>query len=213
MSSRFPARALGFLLTAALLGAAADAAAQSEMRTLSLEMYLDLESVSNPQISPDGSQVVYTRGWVDKMNDRRESSIWIMNADGSKNRFLVDGSGPLWSPDKRNRASSESRCARRTPQRTSVPRVGASSGPITTGTETRTSTWSTSPAPFSWIGPSWRPVRATAAAREEPADAPDGVKHPVKTVLDAFDARRASGLTAQRIVAEVELRLSIFDAQ
>ncbi|MGY8800125.1 MAG: prolyl oligopeptidase family serine peptidase, partial [Longimicrobiales bacterium] len=54
---------------------------------------------SDPQISPDGSQVVYTRGWVDKMNDRRESSVWIMNADGSRARFLVDGSGPIWSPD------------------------------------------------------------------------------------------------------------------
>ncbi|HAT37700.1 MAG TPA: S9 family peptidase, partial [Gemmatimonadetes bacterium] len=74
--------------------------AQDEpVRTVDLEMYLDLESVSGPQIAPDGSEIVYTRGWVDKMNDRRESSIWIMNADGSKNRFLVDGSGPIWSPD------------------------------------------------------------------------------------------------------------------
>ena len=75
------------------------AAQSGDLRTTSLEMYLDLESVSNPQISPDGRQIVYTRGWVDKMNDRRESSIWIMNADGSRARFLVDGSGPLWSPD------------------------------------------------------------------------------------------------------------------
>jgi dipeptidyl aminopeptidase/acylaminoacyl peptidase len=80
--------------------APAPTAAQSdEIRKLSLETYLDLESVSDPQISPDGTQVVYTRGWVDKMNDRRESSVWIMNADGTRNRFLVDGSGPIWSPD------------------------------------------------------------------------------------------------------------------
>jgi dipeptidyl aminopeptidase/acylaminoacyl peptidase len=77
-----------------------DVAAQADgLRTVSLEMYLDLESVSDPQISPDGRQIVYTRGWVDKMNDRRESSVWIMDADGSRNRFLVDGSGPIWSPD------------------------------------------------------------------------------------------------------------------
>ena len=76
------------------------ASAQSEnTRTVSLEMYLDLETVSNPQISPNGQRIVYTRGWIDKMNDQRESSIWIMNADGSRNRFLVDGSEPLWSPD------------------------------------------------------------------------------------------------------------------
>lgn len=76
------------------------ALAQSDdTRTIDLEMYLDLESVSNPEISPDGSRIVYTRGWVDKMNDRRESSVWIMNADGTRARFLVDGSGPIWSPD------------------------------------------------------------------------------------------------------------------
>ena len=88
------------LAVLAVVGLAAPADAQtSEMRSVSLEMYLDLESVSNPQISPDGSRVVYTRGWVDKMNDRRESSIWIMNADGSKAHFLVDGSNAVWSPD------------------------------------------------------------------------------------------------------------------
>jgi len=82
------------LVTPSFVSAQAD-----ETRTISLEMYLDLESASDPQISPDGSQVVYTRGWVDKMNDRRESSVWIMNVDGSRARFLVDGSGPIWSPD------------------------------------------------------------------------------------------------------------------
>ena len=87
------------VLIAATLPSLASSQTAADTKTLTLEMYLDLESVSNPQISPDGARFVYTRGWVDKMNDRRESSIWIMNADGSKNHFLVDGSGPLWSPD------------------------------------------------------------------------------------------------------------------
>ena len=51
---------------------------------------MDMESVSNPRISPDGSKIVYTRGWVDKVNDRRESSLYMMNADGSRKRALVD---------------------------------------------------------------------------------------------------------------------------
>jgi dipeptidyl aminopeptidase/acylaminoacyl peptidase len=67
--------------------------------TLSLETYLDWEWVANPQISPEGARIIYTRSWVDKMEDRRTSSLWMMNADGSRNRFLVDGSGALWSPD------------------------------------------------------------------------------------------------------------------
>jgi len=88
-------------LTALALTAPALASAQDGTGTkrLSLEMYLDWEWVGDPQISPDGRQIVYTRSWVDKVNDRRESSVWIMNADGTRNRFLVDGSSPVWSPD------------------------------------------------------------------------------------------------------------------
>ena len=66
---------------------------------LTVGHYLDFERVSDPQISPDGTQVVYVRAYVDKMNDRFESAIWTMDADGSRHRFLVDGSSPRWSPD------------------------------------------------------------------------------------------------------------------
>jgi len=66
---------------------------------LTLDLLLDWESVAAPQISPDGSQIVYTRRWTDKVNDKFESDVWIMNSDGSKNRFLVKGSSPEWSPD------------------------------------------------------------------------------------------------------------------
>ena len=100
MPTRTPLQTTAIAAVALVLALPTLVAAQSvDLRTISLEMYLDLESASNPQISPDGRQIVYTRGWVDKMNDRRESSIWIMNADGSRARFLVDGSGPIWSPD------------------------------------------------------------------------------------------------------------------
>lgn len=90
--------ALAFL-PALALAFALPSRATAQQRTLTLEDYLDLESVSSPQISPDGRQIIYTRGWVDAMNDRRESAIWIMDADGSRNRFLVEGSSPSWSPD------------------------------------------------------------------------------------------------------------------
>ncbi len=68
-------------------------------RRLSLENYMDMESVSNPQISPDGNQIIYARSWVDKLNDSRKSSLWIIDADGSRNRTLSEGSGARWSPD------------------------------------------------------------------------------------------------------------------
>lgn len=71
----------------------------ADINKLSLDLYLEMEGVSNPKLSSDGTQIVYTRSWVDKVNDRRESAIWVMNADGSRNRFLIDGSSPEWSPD------------------------------------------------------------------------------------------------------------------
>jgi dipeptidyl aminopeptidase/acylaminoacyl peptidase len=42
---------------------------------------------------------VYTRRYVDKLNDKWESALWIVNADGTHNRFLVKGTNGRWSPD------------------------------------------------------------------------------------------------------------------
>ena len=55
--------------------------------------------MSNPQISPDGARIVYTRQQANKIEDRWDSSLWIMNADGSQHRFLTKGSNPRWSSD------------------------------------------------------------------------------------------------------------------
>ncbi|MDE2805767.1 MAG: S9 family peptidase [Gemmatimonadota bacterium] len=91
----------GLLLLALVpLAMPAGISAQNEPDgTLKLETYLDWEWVADPRISPDGSQIIYTQSWVDKQNDRRSSSIYIMDADGSRRRVLVeDGSSPKWSP-------------------------------------------------------------------------------------------------------------------
>src|SRR5512142_1966199 len=74
-------------------------AQQRPSSKIALEQYLDWEEVQAPQLSPDGTQIVFGRRWVDKMNDRWESSIWIMNADGTHPRSLVQGSDVQWSPD------------------------------------------------------------------------------------------------------------------
>jgi dipeptidyl aminopeptidase/acylaminoacyl peptidase len=66
---------------------------------LTVGHYMDLEAVGDPQISPDGTQIVYTRRWVDKLNDKYETSLWIMRADGTHHRMLTKGSNPQWSPD------------------------------------------------------------------------------------------------------------------
>ena len=66
---------------------------------LTVDHYLDWESVADPQLSPDGTQIVYTRRYVNKLEDKFETALWIMSADGTKNRFLVKGAGARWSPD------------------------------------------------------------------------------------------------------------------
>lgn len=72
----------------------------------------ELEWAADPQISPDGSQIVYRRRGMDKMTDRRTSRLWIINADGSGHMKLTDDdkneSSPAWSPDGSRIAFSSS---------------------------------------------------------------------------------------------------------
>lgn len=75
------------------------AAAAQQTDRLTPADYLEYETVSSPQLSPDGDEIVYARRWIDKVNDSWESSLYIMNADGSKPRALVEGGSPVWSPD------------------------------------------------------------------------------------------------------------------
>ena len=65
----------------------------------------NMELVSDPQISPDGSRVIYVRNFKDVMTDRNLSNLWIINFDGSNNRPLTTGnqndSYPRWSHDSK----------------------------------------------------------------------------------------------------------------
>ncbi len=55
---------------------------------LTLDRYLQSERFSSPRISPDGSKVVYSRQSIDKLADRWGSGLWMMEIDGSGNRFF-----------------------------------------------------------------------------------------------------------------------------
>ena len=68
--------------------------------------YLDvfeLEWASDPQISPDGSKVLYRRSGFDIMNDRAKGNLWIVNSDGIHHRKLTsrdtNESQAAWSPN------------------------------------------------------------------------------------------------------------------
>ena len=71
--------------------------------TLDKETFMNMETVANPAISPDGKQIVFTRSWVDKVKDEHVSNLWIVDVDGTRVRELTSGnwrdSQPVWSPD------------------------------------------------------------------------------------------------------------------
>ncbi len=85
------------LLIVTTFGFATSIFAQDEDH-LDVADYLDFEQVNDAQISPNGRQVIYTRRWVDQKTDKWASALWIMDADGSRHRFLIDGSNARWSP-------------------------------------------------------------------------------------------------------------------
>jgi dipeptidyl aminopeptidase/acylaminoacyl peptidase len=67
--------------------------------------YLDifnLEYVSEPQIAPDGSRIVYRRMGFDIMKDKADGNLWIINSDGTEHQKLTSREAseqsPQWSP-------------------------------------------------------------------------------------------------------------------
>ncbi len=62
----------------------------------------ELEYASDPQISPDGKHIVYSRNSMSLMRDRRLSSLWLVDRDGNNHRKLLSGEGQQsaarWSP-------------------------------------------------------------------------------------------------------------------
>ncbi|HLJ89504.1 MAG TPA: S9 family peptidase [Candidatus Angelobacter sp.] len=86
-----------------ILLTALSAAGQPTHPALKPEDIFQLQTASDPQISPDGQRIVYVRGFSDIMQDKRYSNLWIINADGANHRPLTSSlssdSSPRWSPD------------------------------------------------------------------------------------------------------------------
>lgn len=76
--------------------------AQQEKYFEALDVF-ELEYAGDPQISPDGNQVIYRRTGFDIMKDRSRGNLWILNTDGTQHRKLTQNDGnesqARWSPD------------------------------------------------------------------------------------------------------------------
>lgn len=77
--------------------------ADQKPKYLDKETFFQMETVSNPDISPDGSLIVFSRGWTDIMKDQSQANLWLVDSNGQRPRELTQGawrdSAPAWSPD------------------------------------------------------------------------------------------------------------------
>ena len=101
-ADRNTARILALVVATFTAGRTAAADEKDDTRLQLMDVF-QLEYASDPRISPDGKRVVYVRNFMDIMKDKRRSTLWIVDADGSNHRPLTSGNRsdamPRWSPD------------------------------------------------------------------------------------------------------------------
>src|SRR5260370_39217023 len=74
------------------------ARAQEKAKKLTAMDEFNIQTATDPQISPDGKKIVYVRGFADSMTDRRYSNLWIIGAVGADHRALTTGTRNATSP-------------------------------------------------------------------------------------------------------------------
>ena len=77
------------------------------LRGMREDDFLDFVWIADPQISPDGTRVAFTRVAVDREADDYVTTLWIADVGAGTARALTSGlkdSQPRWSPDGRTLA-------------------------------------------------------------------------------------------------------------
>ncbi|HKL53956.1 MAG TPA: S9 family peptidase, partial [Wenzhouxiangellaceae bacterium] len=98
-----PAATQVIILAMVLIATSAVAENAEQSARLQAEDLFELQYATDPQVSPDGSRVVYVRAINDVMIDDTRANIWLATTDGTGHRPLLSGkssyTSPRWSPD------------------------------------------------------------------------------------------------------------------
>jgi dipeptidyl aminopeptidase/acylaminoacyl peptidase len=140
---------------------------------------LNVPKLADPQLSPDGREVIYTLGEADWKSLRRISHIWRARIDGGQPLQLTNGADgentPRWSPDGKTIAFTAKRGDAESAQIYLLPDDGGEARPLTTHASAVSE-------------PRWSPDGATIYfTAPEPKTAEDKAREKAKDDVYAFD--------------------------
>lgn len=94
--------ALSFLSLQTITAQIANTSATVKRKLQPADAYR-LQTLGDPQVSPEGNWIAYTLSSVDSVQNKRNTDIWMVSWDGKQNIQLTNSpdaeSQPRWSPD------------------------------------------------------------------------------------------------------------------
>jgi dipeptidyl aminopeptidase/acylaminoacyl peptidase len=166
---RMPKRSFVTFSVFLLLAACQPVQAQTK-RAIAIDDIYRTQQVAGPQCSPDGKWIAYTVTSMDREADKRRSSVWMVNWEGTHSVQLTSGAdgdtAPRWSPDGNYLAFLSARPAGAKKQVWLLDRLGGEARQLTQVTDEISS--------YAWSPDSSRLVLEMSASDDDagPAKAP-----------------------------------------
>lgn len=106
----------------------------AQKHALTVDSYLALKNVGDPQLSPDGRWAAYTVGTISLQDNRTANRIWLVELATGQTRQVTQGPGsdfnPRWAPDGKSLAFLSTR--QNGAQVWALPLVGGDARRVTT---------------------------------------------------------------------------------
>jgi dipeptidyl aminopeptidase/acylaminoacyl peptidase len=107
----------------------------AKKRFITAEDLYDITLISDCQISPDGTHVVYTMQRIDKKTEKKYTNLWVVPVKGGDPHQFTYGdhsdSAPRWSPDGSQIAFLSNRDDEKQPQIYVIPFAGGEARKLT----------------------------------------------------------------------------------